>query len=170
VITKLTEQAFDTREIGWLTHERLGDLGFERAFATPHGFREPLDGFTPTGTPSFRQCLAPLQDFHEQRGIGARPVRFVRGASVTGKERRGARYGIAQRPERFVDFDGTAECPLALARGPPGITIGVQDARQIAVALLEEIHVEVESGLDLEENKRIGQRFSPLAAHFTWKE
>jgi hypothetical protein len=83
VIAKLTYQRFDASEIGRYVTERRGDFSLDGSLALAHGFRQANDGVTLPCTARFGERFAPLHHFHQQRGIGARPVGFVCVTPVT---------------------------------------------------------------------------------------
>jgi hypothetical protein len=118
--------------------ERSRDLAFHLVLALPNGFAEPGDGLAISRAARLGQCFAAFHDFHQERRIGARRIGLVRVPPVTSEQGRGSTHGIAQRPKRFVHFDGATEGLLALPGGSSCVAIGVQDAAEIAVTAFEE--------------------------------
>jgi hypothetical protein len=57
---------------------------------------------------------------------------------VAGEKSLRAPHRIAQRAKGLVHLDGATERLLALPGGPSCVTIGVQDAAEIAVTAFEE--------------------------------
>jgi len=98
---------------------------------------DTLDARAIAGTTCGRQRLALLHDLHEQRRLRLGLIGLGDLATQLREQRLGARDRIAQAPKGFVHRDRATERLATLARGPPGIAIGVERFAQVAMALLE---------------------------------
>ena len=149
MVAELANEGLGSREIGGLGSERCRDFGLDGTFALAHRVGQALHGFAIAGASCFGERLTSFHHFHEERRIGTGRLGLVRVPPVTSQERSSAADGVAKDPKRVVHFDGAAERLLAFPSGSPRVAIGMQDATQIAMALLDELHVEVETSFEL---------------------
>lgn len=116
-----------------------------------------LDPTRVSGPAQLPELLPKFHDFHEKiwicRALGDLAYRNP----VTLEQELRALHGIFQQTGGFVYLDGLAESLSPLGRSAPRITIGVQRASKLTLALSELAQIEVVASRDTEQLEGIAQ-------------